>query len=500
MCLNSKCFNFNDFAGKKVAVVICGPGYLEYPWALETAQRLKNSGAKVTVFDISDFALRYAMRLYFRGIRLPVDTRKLLRKLLLANDSLIEKSFERQCGNNEIQYMKLRSRKSRKFSPAQNKTELITLDGVYWDKLNALEIVHSFLSSKAKRNLELSEYVSQTEIDEIKESISETIEFAKIMAHKNYHTFFMANGRQPVSAALTSHLRESGNVVHLYESAGGYIFQSELTPCLDYFETSPANPVELQEKIMCDTHLEQSNLKQTEAIMDRIKTRDAIAFGLDYLTNDAFTFDSNLLSSAKNYAFFTTTDWEISVLYKYLNIDGNINSQKDAVRAILSMISKNDRLFIRLHPSDPGNKSDADNYWKEFTSDSRVLLIDSHSRLNSYELAEKMNANFVWTSFLGFELSLRKLPVAVLGEAFYGPVLDENWIRTEKELHEYILQPKHVKSRNLHRYANYLAFGGFPIIHSRTDTNRRIFIDNYQVDKFKRIFSWFPEKYRLAIS
>lgn len=500
MCLNEKCFNFLDFSGKKVAVVISGPGYLEYPWALETAQRLKNSGAFVTVFDISDYALRYAMRLSFYGLRLPIATRKVLRKILLVRKSLIENSFAHQCSKNNILYRKLKSKKSLHFALFKKNLQLNSLIGVRWGELSALEIAHSFLSSKAKKNLQLTDFVSATEIYEIKSSILETTDFARGLDNKNYDSFFVANGRQPVSAALTTYLRGSGKIVQLYESAGGYIFQGELTPCLDYFDSSPANPVELQKKIMCNRYLDGKNIEQLEVVMDRIISRKSIAFGLDYLTDSSFSFDSDLLSSSRNYAFFTTTDWEISVLYKHVTKDGNIGSQKDAVTAILSLISESDKLFIRLHPSDPGNQSDADSYWKDFTHDSRVILIDSHSRLNSYELAEKMNANFVWTSFLGFELSLRKLPVAVLGEAFYGPVLANNWIRTEKDLRKYISHPTNVESQDLHRYANYLAFGGFPIMYSRVDSNRKIFIDNFQVDIFKKAFSWLPEKYRLAIS
>ena len=500
MCLNEKCFNFDDFVGKKVAVVISGPGYLEYPWALETAQRLKNSGAFVSVFDLSDFALRYAMRLSLNGFRLPVATRKVLRKILLSRRSLIENSFAYQCSKNNILFRKLKSRKSLNIELVQKNLPLNSLTGVRWGELSALEITHSFLSSKAKRNLQLSDFVSKTEVYEIKTSILETTEFARVLVNKNFDSFFVANGRQPVSAALTTYLRGSGKIVHLYESAGGYIFQEELTPCIDYFESSPANPVELQKKIMCDRFLDAKNIENLEVIMERIRSRKSIAFGLDYLTDNSFSFNSNLLSPSKNYAFFTTTDWEVSVLYRHVNKDGNIDNQKNAVKAILSMISETDKLFIRLHPSDPGNKADADGFWKEFTCDSRVVLIDSHSRLNSYELAEKMNANFVWTSFLGFELSLRKLPVAVLGEAFYGPVLANNWIRTENDLRRFISHPTNVESDNLHRYVNYLAFGGFPIMYSRTDRNRKIFIDNLQVDKLKKAFSWLPEKYRLAIS
>jgi hypothetical protein len=58
MCLNDNCFNFQKFSKSKVAVFISGPGNLEYPWALETALRLKSAGAHVTVFDVSDYALK----------------------------------------------------------------------------------------------------------------------------------------------------------------------------------------------------------------------------------------------------------------------------------------------------------------------------------------------------------------------------------------------------------------------------------------------------------
>ena len=81
MCWENKCFSFENYIDKKVLVFICGPGYLEYPWAIETISRLHTVGVKVEVVDLSEVAAVYAMRLKYGPFILPAISRTLIRNI-----------------------------------------------------------------------------------------------------------------------------------------------------------------------------------------------------------------------------------------------------------------------------------------------------------------------------------------------------------------------------------------------------------------------------------
>jgi hypothetical protein len=112
MCLNDCCFSFQKFSKSKVAVFISGPGNLEFPWALETALRLKNTGAQVTVFDVSDYSLAYSARIKVLGKQLPIKTRKILRGSLLKQNTRIENRISNICSSNDIPYFTSKSSKT----------------------------------------------------------------------------------------------------------------------------------------------------------------------------------------------------------------------------------------------------------------------------------------------------------------------------------------------------------------------------------------------------
>lgn len=500
MCLNEKCFNFDDFSGKKVSVVICGPGYLEYPWALEITKRLASSKAIVSVVDLSDIAHKYAMRLNLFKFQLPVSTRKVLRRIFLKKSNLIENLFKSECKTLGIAFT---SYISKKISQRCKKNKQITIDELsneVWGSLRAKQIVHSFFSSKAKSNLSDECKLRLRDVLDVKQAILECNSLVGDLIELDCDAFFLANGRQPVAAELTTNLRAKNKQVYLYESAGGYIYPDALNLHLDIWETSPANFIETQSKISCFANRNKETKISTVDLMDSIRTRRKINYNLNYLTDAPTSFDKNLMSNSRNYAFFASSDWELSVLMDDSCFPDQYNSQFEAFQALLNGIGKSDKVFLRLHPSDPNNHGEEDKRWNDFELDRRVVLIPPESRLDSYRLAAEMDAIFVWVSFLGYELALRELPIAVMGEAVYGPTLGTNWIRSNKELYPFIQHPTKVSSNQLDYYAKYLEAGGFQITSSITTIERRIIINGIKADSFRKFFLCIPEKFRLAIS
>lgn len=499
MCLNNKCFNFEDYEHENVLIIISGPGYLEYPWAFETALLLKNVGANVRVLDLSDLALPYAMRIKILGLNLPIVTRKIARKVLLKPKYRIENYISAILESRSIEFDKTKIYHLRPSFTFLKKATLLEYANQSWGSLNAMSILLTALSSQAKRKLTLTEPINRQRANNIKRSLL----LGEIAADKIIESgdcqIFIANGRQPLSASLTSRLREVGRQVILYESAGGYIFPKVYDRRIDYFITSPANPEELQAKIVCEYNFLKSTESEIAELFELVRNRSEVAFTLNYLTETPTKFDKNKLSEGKNFAFFTTTDWEMSILYSD-NYKKIFSNQIEVVKEILELIGESDKLFVRLHPSDPKNPADPDSEWDTLLMHPKIEVIPADSRIDSYELASYMYANFVWSSFLGFELALRQIPIAAVGDAFYGPCFGKNWLKTKADLDAFMQNPNSPELKPLERYASYLVNGGFKLSNSAIDQNRNIFIEGEQVDIPKRLFALFPEKLIRAIS
>lgn len=484
-----------------MAVFISGPGYLEYPWALETASRLKDAGAEVIVFDLSDFASPYAMRIKVRAIVLPVKSRRILRSIFLNRKFRIENIFKDACERKGIKYE--RSRISQPSHYRKGLTQLNSLERQKWGNLDAIKIVQSTLSSFEKRKLESSDFVSNKLIYNIKFAVEQThLELARIK-QLNFDATFLANGRQPTQAEITLEFRNNGTEVILYEAGGGYIYPSYLKKRIDYFHSSPANNAELREKIMCESNFQKGNLVLANKVQESVRNRSLIPYRLNYLTHQPLAFEKDASRSGRNFAFFSTSEWEISILqdeWEVANEGTEFQSQIATVQAIVEIMQEDDRLYLRLHPSDPGNHSEAESKWNVFKDNPKVIVFPTNSRVNSYEIAEQMDANFVWASFLGFELALREIPVAALGDAIYASCFQDNWIKNKFDLEKFMSNPNLVSKDLLIYYSNYLAMGGFEIAESNTDEERNIKIGEIYVDSMRPVFRLLPKKWRWAIS
>ena len=495
MCLNGNCFDFSNYADEKVAVFIAGPGYLEFPWALETALRLKRANAKVTVIDLSDFATPYAMRLRVLGCYLPFTARRVLRSLFFKSESRIENVMREVCLRKGIDYFREQIPSTKGFG--SKLIQLNALKGLTWGHLDAFQICQSTFSSFKKINLESTDLVNYKLVRDVKHAIEQTHIQIESLKKQNFDAVFLANGRQPVQAEITIGFRGDGVDVVLYESGGGYIFPSLLKKRLEYFLTSPANSSELREKINCTNPAHAIDSRLAKLVEKNVRDRNFIPFRLNYLTDIPSDFDETQLSAGKNFAFFSTSEWEISILQNYESSSGLerlFESQLTAVATILDFLKDEDRLFLRLHPSDPGNHAGAEEKWKVFKDNQTVVFYPPESRVDSYKLAEAMDGNFVWATFLGYELALRGMPVAIVGDAVYSSCFGRNWIRDNKDLKFFIDNPENVPEDMLAPYSNYLAVGGIEILDSETDQHRQVTLAGQRVDRPRFLFRLTPRK------
>jgi hypothetical protein len=139
--------------------------------------------------------------------------------------------------------------------------------------------------------------------------------------------------------------------------------------------------------------------------------------------------------------------------------------------------------------------------WEIFRENRQVEIIDSNDRVNSYDLAKYMRANFVWESIIGYEFAVTNIPIAIMSEAaIYAPCMPEICVYDEEMLKKFIMQPILPKFESLLSYSNYLAQGGFPIKASHEEPDRKIFLLNERVDIYKEIFKKLPDKIRIYIT
>lgn len=501
MCWENNCFSFESYRDKKVIVFICGPGYLEYPWAIETFTRLHIAGAKVEVVDMSEIAAAYAMRLKFGPIILPTISRTLIRTMVLSRKSRIEIITKKICSEFEIPYIKHRMHFHRMSIRKKIKIEKFT--GIYWSIINAREIILSTFSTYERREMNDTDTIDLRKAIQIKYAILKTSKFIQKYKKNKLDAAFVANGRQPVQAAVTLGLRQAKISVITYEAGGGYVFPDILKKRIDYYFTSPANAIEVQGKILCKNLVVPNNLAVDEdKLIELIKDRVSIPYGLNFLEN-SINFVPEKKSIGRNYAFFTTSGWETSVIEitsEYKNKSTTYLDQIEAIKCVIDNLDKNDKLFLRLHPIDPGVRSKEEKIWQDFRGISNVEVIDSNSKINSYDLASAMDANFVWVSFFGYELALRRVPVAVLGDAVYAPLFCENWLKSPDKLKSWMKNPGLCPEADLIKYIKYLAVGGFEVKSSDTDNSRRIKINNCRLDKPKFVFTKLPLKLLNSIS
>lgn len=501
MCLNNECFDFQKFSKSKVAVFISGPGNLEFPWALETAMRLKGAGAQVAVFDISDYALKYSARIRLFNKILPVKTRRILRWILLKKKARIEQRFSKICSDHGILYSRKKSRTTVNEYRLNKLVKISDFNTVNWGILKANQLIHTHLSSKYKKNLLGEDLVPLWLVNGIRESVLETLDFIKSISSQEFDYYFVCNGRQPVQAALTGHLRSQRNCVFLYEGGGGYVFPEILTKHIDYWETNPANHIETQSKILCPKKLDKIDQSTTDKVMSAFRNQSSIPYVLNYLTNNSPKFDEQRLGVANNYAFFTTSQYEFSILNEQVRNPKYFQNQVHAIRSILNSLNPNDKLFIRIHPNDPNMPSHSEPEWEVFRENKQIEIIHSNDRLNSYDLAKYMRANFVWESIIGYELALTDMPVAVMSEAaVWAPCMPEICVFDEKMLRKFIVHPSRPKFESLLSYLNYLAQGGFPIKTSHEEQGRKIFLLDEQVDVYKKVFNLLSDKIRINIT
>ena len=234
MCWNGKCFDFSDYLDQRVAVAITGPGFLEYSWALETIVLLTNHGAKVSVLDFSELGSVYSLRLNKFGFHFPSISRKVLRNLLIQKNTRFEILLMQHLEKNLISHHKICNPSMRRFFPGFRKIGISRFQGQNWGNFKSTEILISLFSSFERELLATDSKVNYSIASQVRGVLNVVNEWVRKLGVENYDCIFLANGRQPIQAALTTSLRQLGKPVFLYEAGGGHIFPERLQKRISY--------------------------------------------------------------------------------------------------------------------------------------------------------------------------------------------------------------------------------------------------------------------------
>jgi hypothetical protein len=481
-------FNIEQFRNQKVAIFVSGPGYLEYPWAYETAILLKQNGAEVTVFDLSQIAEMYAMRLFIKNWRSPYFVRRLLRKFFLIKTSRIDLKFHELLEFNEIKcektkfkyldYIILKKKYKTKNQRIGNLKSLVIND------LPIYEILLTAFANFEKAFLSDEYVVDKNFARDILIAVSKVYSDIELSKFINFTSIFIANGRQPVQATLYNIFKGIGVQVILYEASGGFIFPKLFERRIDYWLTNPLNPIENYSKVR---NMEKLSLPDDyfNQIMNLIQNRNLVPYNIDFLKNASTNLKIEKNTEGRNFVYFASSEWEISVIDRTENRKNwstTFKNQIEAIKSILKYMNSSDKLYIRLHPSDPGRTAYDEAFWINLPKDNRIKVIPANSNIDSYALAYESDLSFAWISFIAIELCLRNLKIAVLGEPIYGPNFQDCWLKDEHELSIWLNNPKKLNPNNLNNYFKYLTHGGYPIKHSHITDDRKIFLQGEQVD------------------
>ena len=149
------------------------------------------------------------------------------------------------------------------------------------------------------------------------------------------------------------------------------------------------------------------------------------------------------------------------------------SSQTEAIQWLISYVAKLDdvELVIRVHPHKEQKSQRLRNFWNNLSGDN-VLVVPSHSPVDSYALAKSSDLVIVYSSTMGVEAAYLGKPVVVIGDATYRglncayePCTKEN---LETLLSRNLILPK--PKENTFPFGYYYTLFGMPYIYYKPET------------------------------
>lgn len=212
-------------------------------------------------------------------------------------------------------------------------------------------------------------------------------------------------------------------------------------------------PVKTENKVLTKSQIYEAN-----KIFEDFKT------GKYYHKKFNFRSSSNLLKKItifKNFiSVFPNVSWDSATFYKDSRIFKN---QYEWLRETIRFcIGTNRNLVVRIHPGEirMNKKLRLVNFINEWFSDlpPNIVIFDSKDKISSYDIISKTNISCVYVSTLGIEIPYYRVPVIVVGQAYYK---DYGFTINPKSRYEYfsLIANYHDQKqmfKNTNRLLNYM--------------------------------------------
>jgi hypothetical protein len=242
------------------------------------------------------------------------------------------------------------------------------------------------------------------------------------------------NGRFPVDAAIIDHSKlNSISSIALERAPRGLDFYLE-------FHESVHSIRERQCKVN-----EFWNANQSIAVREKAINWATQKLGTESSWHQLQAAEApENLSDEAYWAFFPTSDWEIS---PFSDTHGNqlrFMNQIEAFRAVSELAKlKQIKLIVRGHPQ-PDDFEAAfheDSLWREITDLEGATYIGCNSDVNSMKFAQNAKLNFTFESTVAAECVWRGFPIILLGETPYSHLIPSVAKFTKSEVLQFIDSP-----------------------------------------------------------
>ena len=329
---------------------------------------------------------------------------------------------------------------SSKRLPNELKKSVHSTIGGYLRSVNYLPFMHPYLMFRTIVSFSLSENLVRTHLED-----------------NSYCQIIVGNGRlvNPAGALCAARALQIATLI---------VERGAKPGMLDTYLYSPHSKTERRnqlERLWMTTDAVDRVSKAIEYLLVR-KKQDPIS-GVAWQRNMTPGFIPNW-SREFSICFFTTTELEFAVFGDPIE-KNEFSTQLEAITALAENLDRAKwQIFVRRHPY-PGKRPLIDpeaKIWRKLSVFPHVTIIDPDSKIDSYELGNKVDLVAHFDSSIGPELiHAGKTPVVTMGPSAWEDLESDYYIRKKEEIsEEHLLRLKIRPTEDIYKWALYMASFG----------------------------------------
>ena len=429
---------------EKILIVIPDWGLAWYIYCLEHAVELSKSGKEVSILDLSNLNptifrrhfWKFALSLAQKN-RLS-DIKQILSKIY--NIKLIVTTLPRLI--NSPNWM----------TKERNEIFLAAMASKYFNLTGRRD---TQLEEIDKKVVEIERYF-----------FNSTIRLIIFLQNQlNFNEITTVNGRYVVDGAVVQACKESQMKCILIESASSNAGKYAV------YKISPQDIPSVQEmhkELWEGAGSEREEIAE-KGLQKKLSGNDSPGFNYRANFTEKFSQDQELVT-AKIAVFFPSSDREFAIFPEFIYQESFGGSQSEAFLAFSRVAKANGyQVIVRVHPVNSKAPKELqerfadieDGIWGELCRTSGAEIIESRSRISSYDLIDKANLCATYASSISIECILSRKPTLILGESEISSCVPEICAFNEIELlSKFNEQIPLIDRVALYPYAYWLESGG----------------------------------------